>query len=98
METLCDSHNHDSKAHEEKIKATSLKLSEQMHSANATHRHVSLETVLAFAFEADGNSIEYLTTFHSLLGMALHHTQMYSEDVNVEIAHNRLLKRALIDH
>ena len=87
--------NKESKAHQEKIRTASQRLKEQMILANATQKHKAFEAVLALVFESDRRSIEYLSTFHSVLGMALQHFKMFSERVNVDMKRTRLLKRAL---
>ena len=63
--------------------------------ANATQKQKAFEAFLALALESDRRSIEYLSTFHSVLGMALQHSKMFSERVNVDMKRTRLLKRAL---
>jgi hypothetical protein len=81
--------------HKEKLATASHRLKELMILANATQKHKAFEAVLQLVFECDRNSHEYLTAFHSVLGMALHHSKMYSERVNVDMKRTRLLKRAL---
>lgn len=68
---------------------------ESMVLANAAQEHKAFEAVLALFAESDRNSIEYLTTFHTLLGIALQHSKMISEGVKVDVERTRLLKRAL---
>lgn len=78
------------------MRKSSQRLNEQMILANATQQeHKTFETVLTLFFESDSKSIQYLSTFHSVLGMALLHTKMFSERVNVDIKRTRLLKIAL---
>jgi hypothetical protein len=89
--------NKSSKRHQDEIRAVSQKLKEQMILANATQKHKAFEAVLKLVFEADRTSIEYLNTFHSVLGVALQHTSLYSERVNVDMKRTRLLKRALYE-
>jgi hypothetical protein len=79
----------------EKIRTESQRLKEQMILANATQKHKEFEAVLALVFESDIRSIEYLSTFHSVLGMALEYSKMFSERVNVNMKRGERLKRAL---
>lgn len=75
----------ESKKHNEEIRQVSKHLKEQMILCNASQKHKVFESVLQLVFEADKNSIEYLTTFHQVLGMSLKHTKLFSERVNVNM-------------
>jgi hypothetical protein len=95
IESLHDFQKEECQKHREKIRFASQKLEEQITLANASQNCKSLEVLLAQVFESDMASIEYLTTFHTVFGMALRHTKMFSEQVNVNIKRTRLLTRAL---
>lgn len=77
------------------IDEVSQKLMEQMILAGASGKHRVFEDVLQLAFQADGLSIDYLSSFHTVLGMALQHSKMFSERVNVDLKRTRLLSAAL---
>lgn len=87
--------NNESKKHRELIHTKSKRLNEQIAFTNATQQHRLFESVLALVFEADSNAIECLSTFHSVFGLALQHSKMFSERVNVDLKRTRLLQRAL---
>lgn len=95
IESFFNTKNREAAAQHEKIKAASEGLKDQMILGNADQKYKALESVLDLALESDGRSIEYFSTFHSILGMALQYSKLFSERVNVDMKHTKLLKRAL---
>lgn len=95
LESLHKSMSKESKIQEEKIKTATQRLKEMMIIANDAQKHKAFEAVLALVFESDRRSIEYFSTFHSILDLSVQHAKVFSERVNKNITYTRLLKRTL---
>lgn len=95
MEVLQGYKEKEAKEHLDMVKVLSKRLKEQMIQANSTQTFLELDAVLQQAVESDRSSFDYLSTFHSALGMALKYSKTYSELVNVDVKRTVLLKRTL---
>lgn len=84
-----------SRKYRDEIGTASQKMKEQMILAGASDKLKTFEAILQLAFETDKASIEYLSSFHTVLGMSLQHSKLFSEKVNVDMMRRRKLKRAL---